>query len=99
MDNSDCTIHAREWIAAASCRYFIHEVLNAAANPEYEVKVSLPYNASDLRGLLDFNWYIILDANPDGYDYSHTTDRMWRKNRRKIDNSKCDGVILMIINK
>ena len=22
---------------------------------------------------------------------------MWRKNRRKIDNSKCDGVILMII--
>ena len=23
---------------------------------------------------------------------------MWRKNRRKIDNSKCDGVILMIIN-
>ena len=32
--------------------------------------------------------------NPDGYEYSRSTDRMWRKNRRKNENSKCDGVDL-----
>ncbi|XP_047473754.1 carboxypeptidase A2-like [Penaeus chinensis] len=33
-------------------------------------------------------------ANPDGYEYSHTTDRMWRKNRREIPDSECMGVDL-----
>ena len=32
--------------------------------------------------------------NPDGYEYSRSTDRMWRKNRRKNENSKCVGVDL-----
>ncbi|XP_063585937.1 carboxypeptidase A2-like [Penaeus indicus] len=33
-------------------------------------------------------------ANPDGYEFSHTTDRMWRKNRREIPDSECKGVDL-----
>lgn len=52
----DCGLHAREWISQATCRYFINEVLQAHADPNYAVKDSLPYNADDLRGLLDFNW-------------------------------------------
>ena len=24
-------------------------------------------------------WYVIPVLNPDGYEYSHTTNRMWRK--------------------
>ena len=52
----DCGLHAREWISSATCRYFINEVLQANADPNYEVRDSLPYNADDLRGLLDFNW-------------------------------------------
>ena len=32
--------------------------------------------------------------SPDGYEYSRSTDRMWRKNRRKNENSECDGVDL-----
>ncbi|XP_063585938.1 carboxypeptidase O-like [Penaeus indicus] len=32
--------------------------------------------------------------NPDGYEYSHTTDRMWRKNRRANADSSCKGVDL-----
>jgi murein tripeptide amidase MpaA len=27
------------------------------------------------------DWYIMPLLNPDGYEYSHTNDRMWRKNR------------------
>ncbi|XP_042884628.1 carboxypeptidase B-like [Penaeus japonicus] len=33
-------------------------------------------------------------ANPDGYEFSHTTDRMWRKNRRETSNPECKGVDL-----
>ncbi|XP_047473626.1 carboxypeptidase A4-like [Penaeus chinensis] len=32
--------------------------------------------------------------NPDGYEYSHTTDRLWRKNRRANSGSDCAGVDL-----
>lgn len=27
--------------------------------------------------------YVLPLANPDGYEYSHAGDRMWRKNRRR----------------
>ena len=33
-------------------------------------------------------------ANPDGYDYSRKKDRMWRKNRRRNQDSDCEGVDL-----
>ena len=33
-------------------------------------------------------------ANPDGYEYSRTTDRYWRKNRRTNSGSNCLGVDL-----
>lgn len=28
-------------------------------------------------------WYILPVGNPDGYEYSHTTDRLWTKNRSR----------------
>ncbi|KAJ8683317.1 hypothetical protein QAD02_019109 [Eretmocerus hayati] len=37
---------------------------------------------------------IIPVLNPDGYEYSRTTDRMWRKNRSKNSQSSCEGVDL-----
>ncbi|XP_068208031.1 carboxypeptidase B-like isoform X2 [Palaemon carinicauda] len=33
-------------------------------------------------------------ANPDGYEYSHTNDRFWRKNMRIVEGSTCVGVDL-----
>ena len=27
------------------------------------------------------DWYVVPLVNPDGYEYSHTNDRLWRKNR------------------
>ena len=29
--------------------------------------------------------------NPDGYEYSHTTDRLWRKTRTNFTSSECLG--------
>lgn len=33
-------------------------------------------------------------VNPDGYEYSHTTDRLWRKNRSNNGFIRCAGVDL-----
>lgn len=32
---------------------------------------------------LETDYYILPVVNPDGYEYSFVTDRLWRKNRRK----------------
>lgn len=29
----------------------------------------------------DADWYVLPVVNPDGYEFSHTTDRLWRKTR------------------
>lgn len=43
-----------------------------------------------------YDWYLIPVMNPDGYEYSHTTDRLWRKNRNPNGqyNSRCYGTDL-----
>lgn len=39
--------------------------------------------------------FVVPMANPDGYVYTWTTDRLWRKNRRPNDKTpKCSGVDL-----
>jgi len=39
-------------------------------------------------------WYFVVVLNPDGYSHTHTTDRMWRKNRRPSRYEGCEGVDL-----
>lgn len=39
------------------------------------------------------DWLIIPMDNPDGYEYTRSVDRLWRKNRRQISR-KCFGVDL-----
>ncbi|CAG0898837.1 unnamed protein product, partial [Darwinula stevensoni] len=41
-----------------------------------------------------FDWYLLPVLNPDGYEYSHKTHRLWRKTRSKTSNPFCDGVDL-----
>ena len=51
-------------------------------------------NAKGLRPISNYQWHIVPLANPDGYEYSHTHDRMWRKNRVSNPGSSCKGVDL-----
>ncbi|KAM8715104.1 hypothetical protein ACLKA7_002190 [Drosophila subpalustris] len=61
-------IHAREWIAPAAATYIIQQLLTS--------------NLDSVKQLAEnYNWYVFPHANPDGYVYTHTTDRMWRKTR------------------
>jgi len=71
-----CNIHAREWITSASCMFVVNEILNA-----YQVDPAV----TDLLQQLEF--VIIPIVNPDGFSYSWTNDRLWRKNRRNNGNS------------
>jgi len=68
-------IHAREWISPAMATYLIDSLL---------------YN--DVDGFTKkMNFHFIINANPDGYEYSRNTDRLWRKTRSD-HGSSCKGV-------
>ncbi|XP_053610670.1 carboxypeptidase B-like [Plodia interpunctella] len=76
----DGGIHAREWISPATVTYFINQL---AENFKAE--------SDDIKNI---DWYFLPVLNPDGYEYTHTTNRMWRKNRRPGPNKRCVGVDL-----
>ncbi|KAM5228732.1 carboxypeptidase O [Ctenodactylus gundi] len=76
----DCGIHAREWIAPAFCQWFVKETLQ---NYKDNSRISR------LLGRLEF--YILPVLNIDGYIYSWTTDRLWRKSRSSHNNGTCFG--------
>ncbi|CAF1248023.1 unnamed protein product [Rotaria magnacalcarata] len=78
----DFGIHAREWISPATGAYLINEFLTQ-------------YSAGgDAKTIMDtWELHIVPVLNPDGYAYSHSRDRMWRKNRKPVSGT-CVGVDL-----
>lgn len=66
-----CGQHAREWIAPASCMHMIDTIVQTGrTNPRIATMLSR------------FQVFIAPLLNPDGYEYSRTKYRYWRKNRR-----------------
>ena len=74
----DCGIHAREWISPAYCQWFIREVTTG----------QFASYKNDIKFLIQ------PVLNPDGYAYTWSGSRMWRKNRHINQNSNCVGVDL-----
>ena len=75
-------IHAREWISPAVATFIVRELVeDFGEHPEY---------------LENFNWYFIPSANPDGYAYTFSHDRLWRKTRspQGVEGHNCTGVDL-----
>lgn len=78
-----CGEHAREWLPPMFCVYMIEQLATQyGTDPEVT------------RILDNFDVYILPVMNPDGYDYSHTSNNMWRKNRQPNTGSSCDGTDL-----
>ena len=71
--------HAREWITPEMTRRLLRYVIDGYGS------------GPQIRKLLDTTelWFVPV-ANPDGYDYTFSTDRLWRKNLRDNDG---DGTI------
>jgi murein tripeptide amidase MpaA len=63
--------HAREWITVETLLYITDKMLQ-----EYSSNASLKADMNKLQ------IWIIPVINPDGYNYTQTVDRYWRKNRR-----------------
>ncbi|XP_054622407.1 carboxypeptidase A6 [Dunckerocampus dactyliophorus] len=77
----DCGVHAREWIGPAFCQWFVKEAL-----------LSYQYDSGMRRLLNQLNFYIMPVFNVDGYHFSWTKDRFWRKTRSKNPKFHCRGV-------
>lgn len=100
----ESTIHAREWITAATATYFLNELLTSS-DPE-------------IRELADnYDWIIVPVLNVDGYTYSHSKvkknekcyfwtflklfitfqDRMWRKTRKPYAGLYYLSAVLLLL--
>jgi murein tripeptide amidase MpaA len=64
----DGGIHSREWVSPAVATYIMKELLENGGQYPSEIVDEL-------------DWYILPVLNPDGYEYSRSSDRMWRKSR------------------
>jgi len=51
------------------------------------------YNNPEVEMLLrNFHFVIVPVMNPDGYEYTHKSNRLWRKNRQPTEDDRCKGV-------
>lgn len=67
------TVHAREWISPMTNMYGLEQLADGYGSDPM------------ITSLLDeVDVYVLPVMNPDGYEYSRTTDRFWRKNRRPV---------------
>lgn len=76
----DGGIHAREWISPATVLYMLNELLTG-----YGKDTTITHLVDSL------DIYILPVFNVDGYAYSWSTNRMWRKTRSPNRGSSCIG--------
>ncbi|XP_032413218.1 carboxypeptidase A1-like [Xiphophorus hellerii] len=79
----DTGIHAREWVTQASGVVFAKKIVT-----EYGTDSAL----TEILNRMDV--FLEMVVNPDGYHFTHTNNRMWRKNRKQNRGSTCVGVDL-----
>ncbi|XP_068168590.1 carboxypeptidase A5 [Antennarius striatus] len=77
----DTGIHSREWVTQASGVWFAKKIVTDYGRDPA------------LTAILDnMDIYLETVTNPDGYAYTHSANRMWRKTRKPNPGSRCAGV-------
>lgn len=77
----DTGIHSREWVTQASGIWFAKKIVN-----DYGRDTVL----TDILNKYDI--FLEIVTNPDGYQFTQTSNRMWRKTRKPNPGSSCVGV-------
>nr|XP_020449165.1 carboxypeptidase A1 isoform X2 [Monopterus albus] len=77
----DTGIHSREWVTQASGTWFAKKIVT-----EYGQDPALTAILNNIDIFLE------IVTNPDGFAYTHTSNRMWRKTRKPNPGSSCAGV-------
>ncbi|KAI8931370.1 hypothetical protein NX059_011704 [Plenodomus lindquistii] len=72
------TVHAREWITTMVVEYAAYKLLTATDTATAAFKNN-------------YDFYIFPIVNPDGFAYTQTNDRLWRKNRQTTPSASCIG--------
>jgi len=76
----NCGIHAREWITPATCMYMLNQIITKYGSD------------SSINAMLNKLDVVIMPVlNVDGYLYTWTGNRMWRKTRSRNPGSSCLG--------
>jgi len=76
----DGGIHAREWIAPATVEFVLYTLVSQYGK-----------NATVTKLVDSIEWTIVPIFNTDGYQYTWTNQRMWRKTRKPNAGSSCIG--------
>uniref|UniRef100_A0A3Q1ILU3 Carboxypeptidase A1 n=1 Tax=Anabas testudineus TaxID=64144 RepID=A0A3Q1ILU3_ANATE len=77
----DTGIHSREWVTQASGTWFAKKIVT-----DYGTDPALTAILNNMDILLE------IVTNPDGFYYTHNSNRMWRKTRKPNPGSSCVGV-------
>ncbi|KAK0383974.1 hypothetical protein NLU13_8063 [Sarocladium strictum] len=75
------TVHAREWISTMVVEYLTLQLASGYLNNDALVTSFLN----------KYEIVIVPFVNPDGFVYTQSTDRLWRKNRQPRSGSSCIG--------
>ncbi|EPE09682.1 zinc carboxypeptidase [Ophiostoma piceae UAMH 11346] len=73
-------LHAREWISSSSVSYVAWAIINGYGNTNMITKL-----------VDNFDIIFVPVVNPDGYQYTWETDRLWRKTRQTTNFRFCRG--------
>ncbi|EGS21043.1 uncharacterized protein CTHT_0028830 [Thermochaetoides thermophila DSM 1495] len=76
-------LHGREWISTSTINYLVWSVLTSYEKDRMITKL-----------LKHFDLIFIPVLNPDGYEYTWQTDRLWRKSRQQTKLRFCRGMDL-----
>jgi carboxypeptidase A4 len=75
------TVHAREWIVAPTVEYLTYKIVE-----DYQSGEALITETLDSH-----DFYVIPIVNPDGFIFTNTDNRLWRKNRQERSGQTCVG--------